>query len=141
MSEVYMSDGALMQRETTPGGGTYTTIPAATTITPPKRVRKTADVYTHDQGTITKTGGREPMECVFTVAWDPANTMHQDLFTDEAAKTERNYQLVLPDTGAATQAFAAIVSSIEPSELSAEGTDALQLTVTLKLNGADTWTW
>ena len=141
MSEGYMSDGALIQRENTPGGGVFTTIPAATTITPPKRVRKTADVFTHDQGTITKTGGREPMECVFTVAWDPANATHQALFTDEDAKTERNYKLILPDTGAATQSFAATVSSIEPGELGAEGTDALQLTVTLKLRGADTWGW
>jgi hypothetical protein len=140
---VFMSDGTLIQRETTPGGGTYTTIPQATNITPPKWVRKTADVYIHDQNApVVKTGAYEAMEVSFQLAWDPGNSAyHQVLFSDADAKTERSYQIVFPDTGTAQFRFNAIVSAIEPGEASAEGTEPLTLTVTLKLSAAPTITW
>lgn len=142
MPTVYMTDGTLIQRETTPGGGTYTTIPQAMKITPPKWSRKTTDVYIHDQSApVTKTGAYEAQEVSFDIAWNPADAYHQALFTDADAKTERSYQIVFPDSGEAQFRFNAIVSNLEPAEADAEGTNPLQLTVTLKLSAAPVITW
>ena len=139
---VYMTDGALIQREVTPSGGTYATIPQATNITPPKHVRKTADVYIHDQSApVVKTGAYEAQEVTFSLAWDPANSYHQALYTDADAKTERSYQLVFPDSGSAQFRFNATVSAIEPGDLDAEGTAEMSLSVTLKLSAAPVITW
>jgi hypothetical protein len=138
----FTTDGALIQRETSPGGGTYTTIPQAMNIKLPAWERKTQEIAVHDQSApIVKTGGTEPMECSFDLAWDPGNsTYHQTLFTDFTAKTERSYQVVLPDTGAAQFRFNAIVQKLEAEDLDAEGSP-LKLAVTLKLSAAPTITW
>jgi hypothetical protein len=140
---VFTTDRALIQRETTPGGGSYTTIPQATNIKLPEWVRKSVEVYIHDQAApVVKTGGSEPMECSFDLAWDPGNaTYHQALFSDFTAKTERSYQVVLPDTGAAQFRFNAIVSGLSAGDLDAEGSNPLLLTVTLKLSAEPTITW
>jgi hypothetical protein len=139
---IYMTDGSLIQRETAPSSGSYVTIPQASKIKLPTWVRKTTDVYIHDQvAPVTKTGAAEPMECTFELAWDPGNaTYHQQLFTDWTAKTERSYQVVLTDSGAAQFRFNAIVSNLEPRELDAEGAPLL-LSVTLKLAAEPTITW
>lgn len=138
---IYMSDGSLIQRETAPASGTYATIPQASKIKLPTWVRKTTDVYIHDQtAPVTKVGASEPMESTFELAWDPGNAAHQLLFTDWTAKTERSYQVVLTDSGAAQFRFSAIVSNLEPQELDAEGAPVL-LSVTLKLAAEPTITW
>lgn len=139
---VYMTDGTLLQREVTPSGGTYATIPQCTNITPPKHTRKSTDVYIHDQSApVTKTGSYEPQEVTFEVAWDPGDSYHQTLYADVEAKTERSYQIVFPDTGSAQFRFNAVVSSLEPADADAEGTNPLSLSCTLKLSAAPTITW
>jgi hypothetical protein len=140
---IFTTDGSLIQRETSPGGGTYTTIPQATNIKLPEWVRKSVEVYIHDQtAPVIKTGGSEPMEVSFDLAWDPGNaTYHQALFTDWAAKTSRSYQVVLPDTGTAQFRFDAVVQKLSAGDLAAEGTDPIKLSVTLKLAAAPTITW
>lgn len=140
---VFMTDGTLLQREVTPGGGTYATIPQVMNITPPKFARKSADVFIHDQvAPVTKTGGAEAMECSAELAWDPGNAAyHQALFSDWTAKTERSYQIVFPDTGTAQFRFNAIVSNIEIGDANAEGSDPLTATVTFKLSAAPVITW
>jgi hypothetical protein len=139
---VYMTDGTLIQREVTPGGGTYATIPQATNITPPKHIRKSTDVYIHDQSApVVKTGAYEAQEVTFELAWDPGNAYHQAIYSDADAKTERSYQIVFPDTGAAQFRFNAVVSAVEPGDADAEGANALSLSVTLKLSAAPTITW
>ena len=138
---VYMTDGSLIQRETAPASATYATIPQASKIKLPTWVRKTTDVYIHDQtAPVTKVGASEPMESTFELAWDPGNAYHQQLFADWSAKTERSYQVIIPDTGAAQFRFNAIVSNLEPQELDAEGVPLL-LSVTLKLAAEPTITW
>lgn len=138
---IFTTDGSLVQREISPGGGTYATIPQVMTAKLPPHERKTQDVYIHDQSApVTKTGGTEPMEATFDVAWDPANSYHQNLWADFTAKTSRNYRMILPDTGAAQFDFAAIVSKLEADDLDAEG-NPLKLSVTLKLAAAPTITW
>jgi hypothetical protein len=82
------------------------------------------------------------MEVTFDLAWDPGNSAyHQQLFTDFTAKTERSYQIVLSDTGGAQFRFDAIISGLVAGDLSAEGSDPLTLTVTLKLSDVPTITW
>jgi hypothetical protein len=138
---IYMTDGSLIQRETAPGSGSYATLPQASKIKLPTWVRKTTDVYIHDQtAPVTKTGASEPMESTFELAWDPGHASHQLLFTDWTEKTERSYQVVLTDSGAAQFRFNAIVSNIEPQELDAEGAPLL-ISVTLKLAAEPVITW
>ena len=138
---VYMTDGTLMQREVTPAGGTYATIPQCTNIKGPKRTRKSTEVFTHDSSIpITKLGIGEGMECTFDVAFDPGNAYHQAFFSDWDAKTDRSYQIILTDTGAMQERFTGAVTSIEPGDYKAEG-DALSLTVTIKVSSAPVITW
>lgn len=137
---VYTTDGSLLKREVTPGGGTYATIPQVMSIKFPAHERKTQDVYIHDQSApVVKTGGLEAQECSFDLAWDPADSYHQALWTDFTAKTSRNYRVVLPDSGSWQADFAALVSKIELDDLDAEG-NPLKLSVTLKLSAEPTIT-
>ena len=138
---VYMSDGALLQRETTPGSAVYVTIPQCMTMTPPKRVRKRTEVYIHDQSApVVKTGAYEAQEVPFELAWDPGNIYHQDIYADSEAKTVRNYKLIYPDSGQATESFSAQVD-FELGELDAEGTSPMTLSGTLILQAASAITW
>jgi hypothetical protein len=136
MSEVFMSDGTLLQVSATDGSplANYVTIPGVISITPPSRVRKSTDVYVHDQSApITKTGAYEAQEVAFTLAYDPGDAAHLALQTSQSSKTTKYYRVLLPTSPAYSFFFTAQVASFEFSELNAEGTEALQANVTLKL--------
>lgn len=138
---VYTTDGALMQREVTPGGGTFATIPQCMNIDMPEWKRKSVEVPIHDQVTpVKKYGSGESQGCSFDLAWDPANAYHQQLFADWTAKTERNYRVILPDAGSAQFQFAATIEEIKPESLDAEG-NPLKLSITMGLAAAPTITW
>jgi hypothetical protein len=135
MSEVFMSDGTLLKVSATSSPEAYSTIPGVMNLTPPSRVRKSTDIYVMDQtAPVVKTGAYEPHEVAFTLAYDPGEASHVALQTSQAAKTTKYYRVVLPTSPAYTQTFAAQVASFEFAELSAEGTDAIQANVTLKLS-------
>lgn len=139
---VNMTDGTLFKRETTPGGGTYTTIAQVMNITFPKYTRKTAEVYIHDQSApVVKTGAYEAMEAVIELAFDGDAAAHQAFLTDIGAKSALNYKIIMPNTGAAEFAFNAIISGLEWGDASAEGTDPQSATVTFALTAAPTVTW
>lgn len=139
---INMTDGTFFQRENSPGGGTYTTIAQVMNITPPKKVRKTAEVYIHDQSApVVKTGAYEAMEAVIELAVDFDSSGHQQLFSDQDAKTSRSYQIVFPNTGAAQWRFDAIIKGIETGDATAEGTDPQKVTVTFALAAAPAITW
>lgn len=141
MASVFMSDGTLLKISNAASPEVFTTIPNVMNVTPPARARKTTDVYVHDQSApITKTGAYEPMEVSFEIAWDPANTYHALLMSDETAKTQRNYKIVLPTSPTKTMAFAAVVSQLQPVQADAEGTEPLKLSCTLKLAANYTFT-
>ena len=136
MASIFMSDGTLLKVSNMASPTVITTIPNVMNITPPARMRKTTDVYIHDQSTpVTKTGAYEPMEVTFELAWDPANTYHALLASDQDAKTSRDYKIVLPTSPTRTYSFTAQVSQMEPAQADAEGTEPLKLAVTLKLSG------
>ncbi len=139
---VNMTAGTLFKRETTPGGGSYTTIAQVTNITFPKFTRKTAEVYIHDQSApVVKTGAYEAMEAVVELAFDADSAAHQAFLTDVNAKSALNYQIVMPNTGAAVFAFNAVITGLEWGDAGAEGTDAQTATVTMSLAAAPTVTW
>ena len=139
---IHTTDRSLIQRETTPGGGTYSTIPQALEIQLPSWARKIIDTYIMDQGPpVRKLGGMEAQELTFKLAWDPGNTAHhQVLFSDFDAKTERSYQAVAADTGAAQFRFNAAISNMVPSAWTAEGV-VMELEVTLALSAQPVITW
>ena len=136
MSDVFMSDGTLLQVSPTASPQAYVTIPGVMNVTPPSRARKTTDIYVHDQAAaITKTGAYEAMEVSFELAWDPSDARHAALFTEQDAKTERYYRIQLPSSPVTTMYFAATISQLEPVTADAEGTEPLKLNCVLKLNG------
>lgn len=136
MSSVFMSDGTLLKVGSGASPNVFSTIEGVTNVTPPSRTRKSTDVYVHDQSVpITKTGAYEPMEVSFDLVWDPAETSHAGLFTDQDAKTEKVYKIVLPTSPVKTMTFSATVSQLEPNAADAEGTEPLKLSCVLKLSG------
>ena len=133
-SEVFMSDGTLLKVSNGASPEVYSTIPGVMNITPPSRVRKSTEVYVMDQtAPVVKTGAYEAQEVSFTLAYDPGDASHVALQTSQSAKTSKNYKISLPTSPTYTQTFSAQVASFEFGELSAEGTDPIQATVTLKL--------
>lgn len=136
MSDVFMSDGTLLQVSVTASPQAYSTIPGVMNITPPSRSRKTTDVYVHDvAAAITKTGAYEAMEVSFELAWDPSDAAHAALFTAQDAKTVKYYKIILPSSPLTTMWFSATVSQLEPVTADAEGTEPLKLNCVLKLSG------
>lgn len=141
MASIFMSDGTLLKVSNMASPTVFTTIPNVMNITPPSRTRKTTDVYVHDQSVpITKTGAYEPMEVTFEMAWDPSNTYHVLLDTDQNNKTARDYKIVLPTSPTKTMSFTATVSQMQGVQADAEGTEPLKLACTLKLSGNYTLT-
>ena len=136
MSDVFMSDGTLLQVSPTASPQAYVTIPGVMNVTPPSRARKTTDIYVHDvAAAITKTGAYEAMEVSFELAWDPTDASHTALFTAQDAKTVKYYRIQLPSSPITTMYFAATVSQLEPVTADAEGTEPLKLNCVLKLSG------
>lgn len=80
--------------------------------------------------TILRTG-----EITFMVNYDPTNATHIQLWTDMAARTLRNFQLVFPDIGGTTWSFAALITGFTPTEPVG---GAFTADVTLKLSGQPT---
>lgn len=77
-------------------------------------------------------------EVSFDINYDPVGATHDastGLIADMVARTQRNFQLVFPDTGNTTWSFTALVTAFEPSE---PVDDKLAASVTLKLTGQPT---
>lgn len=136
------TDLTLFQRETSPGSGTFVTIAQVMNIKPPTKTRKKLEVYVHDQSTpVTTYGAYEAMSCEIELAFDNGLSAHQQFYTDQDAKTERNYRIVYPDAGARTDQFAATIEGIAPGDQTAEGADPQSATITFGLAAAATITW
>jgi predicted secreted protein len=117
---------------------TFTTIAEVRDISGPSLALDTADVTSHDSpggweehiGTILRSG-----EITFTVNFVPTHATHNPstgLIADMVNREVRNFQLVFPNVGNTTWAFAALVTGFEPAE---PVDDALTADVTLKLTG------
>jgi hypothetical protein len=74
-------------------------------------------------------------DCTFKVNFLPEDTSHSfasGLAADLVNRQQRNYQVVLPDTGATGYAFAALVTQFDPDGPVA---GILETDVTLKITG------
>lgn len=135
MSEVFMSDGTLLQVSSMASPEVFSTINGVMNLTPPSRVRKSTDVYVMDQtAPIVKTGAYEAQEVTFELAFDKGEASHLALQTAIDAKTSKNYKIILPMSPTYTIAFTATISALEFQALNAEGTDPVRANVTLKLS-------
>lgn len=140
-SEVFMTDGTLVQVGSLASPPAYATISGVMNVTPPSRTRKSTDVYIMDQvGPVTKTGNLESQELSFDLAYDPGDAAHTGLFTALSAKTTKYWRILFPTSPTAKMIFAGIVSAIEFDAASAEGTDPLKVKVTVKLSADYTLT-
>ena len=62
----------------------------------------------------------------------PTDAEQNGLVTDRAAKTQRNFQLIFPDTGNLTLSFAAFVLGFA---YGSAPDDSVKVTVTLRITG------
>jgi len=119
----------------------FTTIAEVLDITGPGLTLNTEDGTSHDStagwmeriATILDVG-----EVGFAIQYDPAGATHDastGLIADMVARTLRNFQLVFPDTGTTTWAFAAFVTGFEPG---APVAGKLTASVTLSGSGQPT---
>lgn len=135
------TDLTLFQRENTPGGGVYTTIAQVINVVPPAKKRKKLEQAIHDQSTpVTKYGSYEAMSCEIELAFDNGLAAHQQLYSDQDAKTSRSYKIIFPDSGAREDKFDATIESIEPGDQDAEG-KVQTAKITFGLAAAPTITW
>jgi hypothetical protein len=135
------TDLTLFQRETSPGSGSYTTIAQVIDIKPPEKKRKKLEQPIHDQSTpVVKYGGYESMMCEIELAFDNGLAAHQQLYTDQDAKTERSYKIVYPDAGTREDKFSATIESIAPGSQNAEG-ETQKATIVFGLSAAPVITW
>lgn len=81
----------------------------------------------------------DPQNVELKLIFDPAITSHEAFRTNYTAGTARNYQIVLPDTGAYQIGFNAFCTKFELDALTAEGAEIV-VNVTLELTAAPTVT-
>jgi len=135
----YVAGGTTIARSNSDSPLTYTTIPQVTTIDPVGTERSLIDV-THLASTR-----REYMKAIpdgmeiSVVAWyDPDNATHTALRTDRDAENAVGFKITFPDSPATVVTFDAQVLSWTVTQVAID--QALQLNVTLKPTGAETWT-
>jgi len=133
MSDAIAGVGAQFKRESDESSGVFAAIAEINSITGPGMTRETIDVTSLDSTggyrefiTGFRDGGEVTLEMNFTI--DGYNDMKDDFEDDDT----HNYQIVLPDTGATTLEFAALVTGLP---LSITPDDKVTISVTLKITG------
>lgn len=125
------------------GSATYTTIGQVRNISGPSETRETINVSDHDTATAMEYVAAalyDAGEVTFELHFDPAHATHDNstgLRNLIRNGTQRNYQIVFPDSGSTTFTFAAFVTAMSP-EMPSEATGMLTSNVTLKLTGTIT---
>lgn len=141
MTDAISSFGTLLKIGDGASPEVFTTIAEVKDITGPELSVDTEDVTSHGS-----TGGWEEViptilrsgSVNFDLNFVPTNATHSytaGLLHDMVNKTLRNFQLVLPDTGATTWAFSAYVTKFPPA-MPVKG--ALKASVSLKISGQPT---
>ena len=129
----YAAKGAILKYENP--ASTFNVIPAVGDFELDLGDTEEIDVTTHDStGSFRETvnGFKAPSEISFPLVFDPANTHHLYLQTNHGA-TAVTFQVILPDDGAATYEFDAIIKGFR---VSAPVDGRLEATVTVKPTGA-----
>lgn len=133
MSNAFAGVGTQFKRSDMLSSPTFTAIAEVNDISGPNMSRNTIDTTSLDTTGGYRTfiggfrdGGEVNLNMNFTI--DGYNTMKDD-FEDSDA---RDYQIVLPDTGATTLEFSAVVTALG---MAVPTDDKVTATVTLKISG------
>ena len=90
------------------------------------------EFVTQDGDTVNrKPAHRDSGQVTFAIAYDSADTYHAQLLTDHRARTIRNFQVTLTDTGAEVYDFAAVIDL----SMSAPVEGLVRCDVTLHIDG------
>lgn len=125
--------GVVLEREVTPGGGTYAAIANIASLTGPSIEREQIDVTAHDspdQWEEFVFGIKRSGEIEVELNYDP--TVHDTLLDDFASSDPRGYRIVWPDDAATTWSLQAGLVGFEPE---APHDDKLSATATFKVSG------
>jgi hypothetical protein len=112
----------------------FTLIPAIRSITGPGNTAEVLDSTTMDtpQGFRDKFQGlKDHGAFSFEMLWDPAHALHQQLYNDFKAGTERNYQVEFADPGTTTFSFRGFVNSC-PVTAAFDQLLSMQVEITIK---------
>lgn len=138
MSDAISGVGAAFKRSNMAGTPTFTAIAEINDISGPNLSRDTIDTTSLDTAGGYRTfiggfrnGGEVQLEMNFTLDG------YDDLKLDFEDDAPRDYQIVLPDTGATTLGFSALVTAIS---LKIPTSDKITASVTLKISGEVTLT-
>lgn len=127
----------VLERETTPGGGTYAPVANMTSLSGPGIEREQIDVTAHDspdQWEEFVFGIKRSGEVEIEVNYDPV--AHDALLDDFSSSKPRGYRIVWPDDAATTWSFKAGLVGFEPE---APHDDKLAATCTFKVSGPPTF--
>jgi len=132
-----LARGTKLQRETSPGSGTFTDIPEAKDISWPNPTSAEVDVTNQDSAGRAKEfliGEQDFGEVSTNGNYIPANTVLAQLVTDRDANppTQRTYRVLLPGSVAPATTFTAFVSGFDRS---ADVTGAIQYALRLRVTG------
>jgi len=134
--------GTLLQREDSPGSGTYTTVAQVRTIDGPSFDSEEIDVTNHDSpGNFREfIGGLlDAGEITGELILDPNDGTHDastGIYADMAARTVREWRIRIPSTPTVDLTFDAFVKSFP---LSFPSDAAITGNFTLRVSGNVTW--
>jgi predicted secreted protein len=131
--------GTLLQKETAPGSGVFTTIAQlGHDITGPGQKSDTVDTTTHNQASPYKSfiaGLREGGDIKFPVFFDANDATHTGLIDTFEAGVPVNWKLVPPFSPAASWSFAGLIIDIGHHYKIKE---AVMADITIKVSGKPT---
>jgi hypothetical protein len=118
---------------------TLTTIPQVVSVTPPSLEMGNVET-THLTSTARENKATipDPGEVSFSLEWDPANTVHQQLWTYFQAGTTVNWTITMSDAGNCVIDFDGHIQNFGVDELSVDSVAVIP--VTIKLSGMPTIT-
>lgn len=121
-----------------PGTGSFEDILQATVLMTPQISTDYEDISNHDSPSAYRewlAEMKDAGEITFELVWNPADTLHNQLFTDQANATLLDWKIVLPNGPASTFSFSAFVSGFSANlELK-----AARISGKLKISGAVTF--
>jgi len=131
---VYVADGTTIARGDGASPEVFTTIPQVTSIGTVGQDRGLIDI-TNLSSTAReyKKAIKDGLEIQIVAQYDPDDTVHSGLRTDNDAEVSRNYRVTFSDSPAQTVTFAALVTNWSVTNIEID--QVLTLNVTLKPTG------
>jgi predicted secreted protein len=134
--------GTLLQRESTPGSGTYVTVAEVKSMSGPSMSADVLDVTTHSSAASgawreKRPSLLDPGEISFPINLVPASSGHKQLLSDFTNRSLINYKITFPDPGLTAWLFPNCFVSQFNAKAETEG--ILEAEMTLTLSGAPTF--